>query len=272
MKPFDTVPELVPIEDLEQDIHNLCIGINAATCELLTLIREFDERVGWLKWGLENCAEWLAWRCDFSMTTAREKVRVAWALSDLPEISKQFSLGALSYTKVREMTRVATPGNEEQLVAFALKHTSALVAQRCREMRMGDIASLGTAERAFAERALRIHRNADRGTMTMSVDLPLEAGELIEKALDKARDDTCLEHPDIMDTTWSKRQADAFVSMVKAFLSGSGIDDGSSDNYLVNIPCRSVGAGGRHGQVVVTDRVGEAPVLRQLGRRDRRGE
>ncbi len=37
--------------------------------------------------------------------------------------------------------------------------------------------------------------------------LPLEAGELIEKALDKARDDECLEIPDLVDTSWSKRQA-----------------------------------------------------------------
>ena len=48
MKPV-TAPDLTPVEDLERDILNLCIGINAATSELLELIREFDERVGWLK-------------------------------------------------------------------------------------------------------------------------------------------------------------------------------------------------------------------------------
>ncbi len=61
MKPaFD----LAPIEDLDRNIRTLCSRINAATYELLVLIREFDERAGWLKWGLKNCAEWLAWRCD----------------------------------------------------------------------------------------------------------------------------------------------------------------------------------------------------------------
>ncbi len=56
--------DLAPIEDLDRNIRTLCRHINAATYELLVLIREFDERAGWLKWGLKNCAEWLAWRCD----------------------------------------------------------------------------------------------------------------------------------------------------------------------------------------------------------------
>ena len=43
---------LTPIEDLDRNILNLCTRINAATYELLVLIREFDERAGWLQWGL----------------------------------------------------------------------------------------------------------------------------------------------------------------------------------------------------------------------------
>ena len=76
--------------------------------------------------------------------------------------------------------------------------------------------------------------------MSVTVDLPLEAGELIEKALDKARDDECLKVPDLVDTSWSKRQADAFVTMLKEYLQGSETSDANetkknSDNYLVNI-------------------------------------
>jgi hypothetical protein len=70
------------------------------------LIRQFDERAGWLKWGLGNCAEWLHYRCDLSMNAAREKVRVAHALKTLPDIAAAFASGDLSYSKVRAMTRV----------------------------------------------------------------------------------------------------------------------------------------------------------------------
>ena len=113
MKP---AADLALIEDLDRNIFTLCNQINAATYELLVLIREFDERVGWLKWGLKNCAEWLAWRCDFSMTTALEKVRVAHALKILPGISRAFASGELSYSKVRALTRVANKGNEDELL------------------------------------------------------------------------------------------------------------------------------------------------------------
>lgn len=226
--------ELTPIEELDKSILRLCTHINAATCELLVKIREFDERGGFLKWGLDNTATWLAWRCDLSIATAREKVRVAHALKHLPLVCEAFSTGELSYSKVRSLTRVADAGNEADLVAFALRNTASHVADYCRELRMGEPVSTGIAERAFARRSLRIRRDADRAMISVTVDLPIELGDLLEKALDKSRDDECLEIPDIVDTSWSTRQADAFVSMLREYLQG-GEAEGRSDNYLVNI-------------------------------------
>jgi len=50
------VPTLVSIDDLHSSIVSLAARINAETYELLVLVREFDERAGWLKWGLQGCA------------------------------------------------------------------------------------------------------------------------------------------------------------------------------------------------------------------------
>ena len=57
MKPV-TAPKdrLISIDELDRDIVNLSYRINAATYELLVLVRQFDERAGWLQWGLGNCA------------------------------------------------------------------------------------------------------------------------------------------------------------------------------------------------------------------------
>jgi hypothetical protein len=200
---------------------------------LLVMIREFDERAGWLQWGLDNCAEWLAWRCDLSMTTAREKVRVAHALKHLPSISQAFSTGELSYAKVRAMTRVAHRDTEQQLLEFALRHTAVTVAERCRELRCGSESSIGTAERAWANRSLRVRRDRERSMMCITVELPLDTGELLEKALDKARDDEVLEIPDLVDTSLSVRQADAFVNVLNGYLSGDA--SSKNDNHLVTI-------------------------------------
>ncbi|MFQ5608861.1 MAG: DUF222 domain-containing protein [Woeseiaceae bacterium] len=237
MRPAETVtPQFVPIEELDRDILNLCRSINAATYELLTLIRQFDERVGWCKWGLSSCTEWLAWRCDLSMATAREKVRVAHALKALPLIAESFSTGELSYTKVRALTRVANTENEKDLVAFALRNTASYVAQRCRELRMGSADSIDTAARANAGRSLRIRRDPDRGTMTLIIDLPLESGDVVDKALEKARDDDCPGIPEVADTPWSKRQADAFVRMAREYLNSDAREcKQGSDNYLLTV-------------------------------------
>ncbi len=39
----------------------------------------------------------------------------------------------------------------------------------------------------------------DRGTVTITIELPLETGELVEKALDRARDHSALQTPELAD-------------------------------------------------------------------------
>ena len=229
------LPDLLPIDDLDRAIVNLSARINAETYELLVLIRQFDERAGWLKWGLGNCAEWLHYRCDLSMNAAREKVRVAHALKILPEVAAAFAKGKLSYSKVRAMTRVASTHNEEDLLSFAVKTTTARLEERCRELRCGAVDSLGGARRAFANRSLGVVRNAERGTMTITVELPMETGEVVAKALDKARDDS-MSKAEFIDESWSARQADALVAMASSYLSGNaGQTRNTSDDYLVTV-------------------------------------
>jgi hypothetical protein len=75
------------VDDLDRAIVSLAARINADGHDLLVLVRRFDERAGWLRWGFQNCADWLHWRCDFSLSAAREKVRVAHALKILPAIA-----------------------------------------------------------------------------------------------------------------------------------------------------------------------------------------
>jgi hypothetical protein len=224
------------IDDLDSAIVSLASRIYASSYELLVLIRRFDERAGWLKWGFANCSDWLHWRCDLSVSAAREKVRVAHALKVLPIIASAFSSGELSYSKVRALSRVANQNNEEALLTFALKTTAARVEERCRELRCGTADSVSEANRAYAKRSLRIHRDLSRGTMTITVELPIEAGELIDKALDKAREISASQSPEFADESWSAQQADALLTMANAYLTGQReASTASSENYQVTV-------------------------------------
>ena len=112
---------------IEDEITELYAHVNAATYRLLELIRALDKEEPWGAWGLNSCAHWLNWKCGVGPVAAREKVRVARALKGLPQISECFRKGEVSYSKVRAMTRVATPSNEDYLLEIAEYGTAAHV-------------------------------------------------------------------------------------------------------------------------------------------------
>ena len=65
-------------------IAELAAGINAAEAQMMALIADFDRRGGW-KDDFGSCAEWLAWRIGIKIGPARERVRAARALENLPQ-------------------------------------------------------------------------------------------------------------------------------------------------------------------------------------------
>lgn len=207
--------------------------MNAITHDFLVLVRQFDERAGWLSCGLDSCAEWLHWRCDLSLSAAREKVRVAHALKTLPVIGMAFARGELSYSKVRALTRVATRENEDELLDHALHTTAARVEERCRELRWGSGLSTDEALRARARRYLYLRRDPERGMATITVELPLEMADVVDKALDRGVEATASSTPELADESWQAQRADALVALAKAYL-GRGEPGGAlSDRYQV---------------------------------------
>jgi hypothetical protein len=85
----------VPLERVEAQICELAGHLAAATCRFLVLLGDFDARRGWASWEMSSCAQWLSWKCQMSSGTAREHVRVARALRDLPVIRARFAAGRL---------------------------------------------------------------------------------------------------------------------------------------------------------------------------------
>ena len=237
-----STPDSRPVSPLTQTIDALDAAIlrlsqrmNAAEYELACLVREFDDRLGWAKWSFRNCAEWLAWRCGLSISAAREKVRTAQALRDLPAISKAFAEGRLSYSKVRALTRVAAAHDEDLLLAYALDATAAQVEERCRQLRLSQPDSSALATRAWERRSASVSRSPHSGTLTLHAELPLEVGELLVQALERAVEAGRVEQgPEFETTSWLQQQADALVELARAYLGGG--QDGatsSAEHYQV---------------------------------------
>ena len=179
--------EEAELEALESRITELWGHINAATAQFLALLAEFDRREGWAQHGVASCAHWLNWQCGISAGAAREKVRVARALTSLPKIAQAFGEGRLSYSKVRAVTRVATVETEDSLLNIALHGTAAHVERTVKGFRrVLRVLERDEAEAIHERRYLDCRRECD-GSVRIEARLAPEVGELLLKALDVAQ-------------------------------------------------------------------------------------
>ena len=118
---------------LGEQIAEHAAHLDAALHRLLRDIHAFDQGAGWCDQGARSCAQWLSWRIGWGPGTARERVRVANKLAELPLIDDALRCGRLSYCKVRAITRVATAQNESTLLLFAEQTTGAQLEKICRK-------------------------------------------------------------------------------------------------------------------------------------------
>ena len=179
----------ISIAELEAQITELAGNLNAANHRWLMLIAEFDRRDGWGDGATQSFAHWLNWKCGLDLGAAREKIRVAHALEKLPLISASMARGALSYSKVRALSRVATPETEDTLLMIALHGTASHVEKLVRQYRRAqDAAELTREALQFANRSVRYFYDDD-GSLVLNARLPAESGAVLVKALEVATED-----------------------------------------------------------------------------------
>jgi len=240
-------------ERLGAEITELCSYIYAAEHRLLTLVREFDEQKGWEWLGFHSCAHWLNFKCGIDMNTARERVRVANALGKLPKIDARFATGALSYSKVRAMTRIADESNEDYLLSIAKHgtayHVEKLVSKYRRVVRLKDAEAACTA---YDNRQLNYHYDSD-GCLVIKGHFPAEQGALIIKALEMAMEKSFVgardrahgallqDDVDVSAETSEEskpvpiatRRADALAEMAETYMNSEPVPNATADRYQV---------------------------------------
>ena len=222
-------PEL---ELLGNQIAELSARIDAATYDLLCHLHEFDRRYGWEGW--RSCAHWLNWRTGLDLGAAREKLRVAAALADLNHVSAAMARGQLSYSKVRALTRVASPATEARLLAVALCSTAAQVERLVRAWRRVDRDAQPDAEQVLlASRTLSMQVDED-GMVVLRGRLPPEVGALLLRAVEAALEQVPAS-ADGGEPTIAQRRSDALGLVAESALAG-GLDPGNpADRFQVTV-------------------------------------
>ncbi|HEY2655584.1 MAG TPA: DUF222 domain-containing protein [Solirubrobacteraceae bacterium] len=231
-------PGAASLEDLEREICELAGHIAAATCRWLELLAEFDDRRGWAEWGIRSCAHWLSWRCSLGLRTAREHMRVAHRLQELPLIREAFSRGELSYCKVRALTRAATPATEAGLLEIARHATGAQLEKLIRGYAGALSATLGAAQRSIGERYLRWNWEDD-GSLRLDVRLPADDGAVVLNALlaaEAGRPDGEMPDEPMLASPAGARRADALVELAKlSMAAGAGSGGAARHELMVHV-------------------------------------
>jgi hypothetical protein len=207
-------------ERLGNEIAQLAARLDAATHRLLVLIGEFDASGGWADQGALSCAHWLGWRIGLELGAAREHVRVARALRELPLVSEALRRGQISYSKVRALTRVASAENESALLTMARSSTASQLERICRGYKR---ATTALGARPEDEEDVRWFREGETGTGFVRFDIQVRTEEaaLLRRALEVAASRAWSRDVPAGTRAARLRLADALVAVAEAYLAGS---------------------------------------------------
>ncbi len=181
-------PDPDVLDDLGDEIATIAAHIHSATHRLLALLARFDRLRGWERAGHRTCAHWLSFRSGLDLGTAREHVRVARALDELPNTEAAMARGELSFSKVRALTRVAEAANETELLELAQGSTTEQLERMVRAWKKGSRKDEQAWERErHRSRAFSVFPDDD-GMYLVQGRLDPEVGALLMRAVEAAAD------------------------------------------------------------------------------------
>lgn len=185
---------------------------------LIHAIADFDSAGAFVEHGALTTVQWLGYRVGMSPATASEKLRVGHALQVLPEIDGAFAAARVSYSKVRALTRVATPENEASLLELARCATAAELERICRKYRATTCEA--TPADAKVNRFVRVQQTDD-GSTRLVIQLPPDEGARLLAALDVAKTQLDAAGSSAEGEGTRHDRADAAVALAESFF-GSG--------------------------------------------------
>ncbi len=176
------------VTDLTDGICTWAGRIAAGEATLLALIAEFDRREAWAGPGLLSCAHWLSWRIGLAPGAARERVRVARRLEELPAVRAAFEVGQMTWSQVRAITRVAEPDDGIDWVDLARHSSGAQIERIVRGVRRATAIEEAAADPEGAEYRMRTrHRYDADGNLVVTIYAPAQDAPVILAGLEAQR-------------------------------------------------------------------------------------
>jgi hypothetical protein len=185
-----------PIEDLstftcEQIVTDIRRNISCiAFCHarVIALIDEVERRGLWMEWvGVKTLTEWVMHVASVSMHTAREYVRVTAALREMPKVKKGLADGDISFSKVREVTRLGERIGDDEALRLATYATGSQISRISRDyQQLADKIDNGPFPLFLAEDSVNM-RQVGPGRTRITIELEEDDAAEIATMLDAAR-------------------------------------------------------------------------------------
>ena len=172
----DAVAQLTD-DELTREVTSWAGRIAAGEARLLLLVNELDRRGAWAGTGLLSCAHWMSLHLGMGLVAARERLRVARALRELPVTAAAFAAGTLSWTQVRAISRVAVPADEQTYLDLAQHATGAQLERLVRGVRRARRFDEDTVDPDRTAWRMRPRVSYDEdGTLCLTFRVPAERG------------------------------------------------------------------------------------------------
>jgi hypothetical protein len=180
-------------------------------------------------------------RLGISEWKARRLIAAATAIEHLPRISEALSSGRLSLDKIVELTRFATPQDEQKLIRWAQTVSGAAIRHR------GDVEARRLLEEvieAERDRSLSWWYSMDGQRFALQADLPASAGATLVKAIERVAEFVPTMPGEDGASSAPARRADALVALCSARLAADPDPDRATVIVHARLEGLSADAGG----------------------------
>ena len=211
--------------------------------ELLRLIAQVDRTEIWVDSGARDTAHWLSMRFGISTWKARRLIGAAEALEHLPRLSDALIRGRLGLDKVAELSRFASPEDEQQLIRWAAQVSCAAVRHR------GDLETRSRLDEvvvADKSRFVSWWYSSDGQRFGLEADLPASQGACVARALERVAESipAMPGEEDPSSSSAPARRADALVAIASASLAADPDQDRATVVVHARLEGLSQNAGG----------------------------
>ena len=179
-------PRNKPRATLIARVHELNLVVSSAQREMLSCLAELEQHESWLDDGAHDMPHWVSMQLGVSRWKAERWVAAGAALESLPAIAESFASAEIGIDKVVELTRFATPDDEEALLEWAGDVASGAIRRRGEELRRAERVEI---EQIEEDRWLAWRWTDEGRRLLLEAELPAAQGAVVTEALDRLADD-----------------------------------------------------------------------------------